>query len=225
MEENLEIKELSLIEKVKYFFINPEKVFEQYIKKPTIFVKLLLIAIFVSISGFAMSTQKELLISKMLETLKKTPNVTQEAMDMSKNIYEAVLSAPALICIGLVEVAASVFLMSLIYWLITRACKGENSYKDTVAVYTLAYMPRAIYSMLTGIYVLATKSTFLIDAQNNTSIASKLLTPDTLFWIWQIALLIIGLAKVGNISKKKSAIIVLSVTAVSVIVIIVRALM
>ena len=118
MEENSEVKELSIVEKLKYFFINPEKIFEQYIKKSVSLVKVIIIILFTSFYAFAMSTQKNLIIDRTLQTVKKNPNITQSALDVTKQISGVMYSAPILILQQSVGVLLTIFFMSLIYWII-----------------------------------------------------------------------------------------------------------
>lgn len=214
MEGYLGIKELSIREKIKYFFINPEKIFEQYIKKPVSLIKFIIIISSASFYAFAMSTQKNLIIDSALKSVKGNPNITQSALDATKQISDVMYSAPMLIFEESAKALLTIFLISLIYWIIIRSLKGENSYKDTIAVYTLAYIPKAIYSLFLGIYIIATNSFPLIDSLFKPTYSTQLLSKFTPFSIWQIVLLIIGFSKIGKISKKKSTIIVLGITVV-----------
>lgn len=215
MEENLEVKKLSIGEKIKYFFINPGKVFAEYIDKPTFLVKFLIIAIGVIINALAESTQKSLFVQKSIERLQKM-NYPQQYLETAKKSVEISYSAPMLIIMGLIGAAISIAFMSFIYWLFTRFVHGENNYADTAAVYSLAYIPQTIYALLVSVYILAAHTIPNIDAADNPTLLSSALSGINIFTLWQIVLLIIGLAKVGNISKKKAVIIVLLVTVIGI---------
>jgi hypothetical protein len=218
MEENLQIEKLTLMERVKFFFIKPGKVFEQYIIKPTFGLKLLIICIALALTGYAMSTQSNVLLQQMIDNYKKlNPNVTQSAIDTIMNYYKVVTGAPFLIFSALIGAIITIFLVSLVYWIISKIFKSEASYKDTVAVYTLAYMPMAIANVLLSIFTLCTNSSFLISSSLQGNLVNKILISFNPFTIWQIVLLVIGLAKVGNISKKNSAIIVGLLTLIHVL--------
>lgn len=215
MEENLEVKKLSITERVKYFFINPEKVFEQYIEKPTFLIKFIIIVLSIIIYGYAESTQKSLLIQNAIEKLQKI-KYPQQYLDTVRQQYETTYSAPMLIFMGLLVAAIIIAFISFIYWFLTRLFNGENDYKDTVAVYSLAYLPQAIGSILISIYILVAHTVPFLQAQESTYLSTAL-SGINIFKIWQIVLLIIGLAKVGNISKKKAAFIVLLITAIGIL--------
>lgn len=216
MAENSEVKKLSIGEKVKYFFINPGVVFAEYIQKPTFLIKFLIIALGVILFGYAESTQKALLIQKAVEKLNDY-HYSKEVFDLAKQNIEkgTSFSAVSLIGGGVFGTAAAIAIVSFIYWFLTRLFAGQNSYKDTVAVYSLAYLPQAIYSILLSIYIIAAHSIPFLSLQNSSSNLSILLGVVNPIKIWQIVLLIIGLAKVGDISKKKAAIIVIGLTLVS----------
>lgn len=215
MEENLEIKKLSAAEKIKYFFINPGKVFEEFRDKPTFLIKFLIIGLGVIISAFAESTQKEALIQKSIELLQKN-NYPSQYLETAKKASEIALSAPVLIVEGLLRIAVLIAFLSFIYWLLTRIFNGENNYAETVAVYSLAYIPQTIYSLLCSVYIVVTHTMPGANAANNPTLLSTAFSGFNIFKLWQIVLLIIGLAKVGNISKKKAAFIVILVTLLGV---------
>lgn len=216
MEENSEVKKLYIWERIKYFFISPGKVFEQYIEKPTFLIKFLVIAVGVIFGGFAESTQKTLLINSAVDKLKRI-NYPEQYLETVRQQYETTYSAPMLILMGLLGAALTIAFVSFIYWLLTRFLNGANNYKDTVAVYSLAYLPQVIGTILISVYILMAHTIPFLDAQNNPTYLSTALSGINIFKIWQIVLLIIGLAKVGNISKKKAAFIVLLLTAIGIL--------
>lgn len=217
MEENYEVEKLSLMERLKYFFINPGKVFEQYIEKPTVLIKLVIIAIGAILTAVVTSMQKDVIINESLKLL-QGKNLPAQTLEAEKNMLNITLSAPVLIIVGLLTLAATVALLSLIYWGLTSAFKGTITFGQTVAVYTLAYMPKVVYAIWVCIRSLTTNSIAGLKNAGNQTFITTFTGVINIFSIWQIVLLVIGLAKVGKISKKKSAIIVILVTAIYLII-------
>lgn len=213
MEENYEIEKLSLMERLKYFFINPGKVFEQYIEKPTVFVKTAIMAIVTIISAVVTSMHKDAIINEIMKVY-QGKNLPAQTIEATKNIESIMLSAPVLIILGILMLAATMAFMSLIYWGLTSAFKGTITFGQTVAVYTLAYMPKIVQTIFVIIRSLATNSFAALSKTGTQTYITTITSVVNIFSIWQIVLLVIGLAKVGKISKKKSAIIVIIITAI-----------
>lgn len=215
MPESSKVNKLSIEVKVKSFFINPAKIFEGYIEKPAVIIKIFIITAAVILFGYAESTQKALLIQKSVEKLKNY-NYSKGIYEIAKQNIEngASFSAPSLISNALFGTAVSIALVSLIYWFLTRLFDGENDYKDTLAVYTLSYIPQVLYLLFVSIYILAAHKIPFEGFENNLYL-NTILGAVNPIKIWQIVLLIIGLAKVGNITKKKAAVIVIGFTNVS----------
>jgi hypothetical protein len=130
-----------------------------------------------------------------------TPDQIQAAQ---KLLYSPVMYA----LYGVMGVVMTFFAMvvtSLIILGLLRMFGNEGKYSRIIAVYSLAYIPQAIGSILKGIYMLITQKPIFTDL--SPTFMSTLLNQIDLFILWTAILVVVGISKVFGLSEKKSIII------------------
>ncbi|OGO77608.1 MAG: hypothetical protein A2Y23_11650 [Clostridiales bacterium GWB2_37_7] len=198
-----EVKNLTIVERFKYFFTNPNKLFGEYKIKPTWLVKLLIIC---AISIIYTILLKNLTFGPQVDM------IIQQTPDMSKEQAEATIAfmnSPAMtgIAVGaaLVMAVIAVFLTPLIYYGLIALFGGKTSYMRVVAVYTLAYIPYYIGELASLAFAYFTNNyESLLQPQLMDVMFNRL----GLFVIWQVLLLVFGFSKIAGLKLSKSAIIV-----------------
>lgn len=203
MVETNQVKNLTFGEKFKYFFINPNKIFEDYNTKPTWLIKLLVIIALSIVFAF---------ITKSITSGAQTDLLMQQTPDMTKEEAEAVMqlmNSPVMtaitVAVTVITVIGGMFLTPLIYWGLISVFGGKTTYMKIVAVYTLAYIPYYLGSLLSLGYSYYTNN---FDNLLNANLTDALFKRFDIFVIWQVLLLVFGFVKIANIKLGKSAIIV-----------------
>ncbi|HUV84545.1 MAG TPA: Yip1 family protein [Methanosarcinales archaeon] len=198
--EVVEVKRLTIMEKLKYFFINPNKLFEDYNTRPTWFLKTLII-IALTIIGTTISTK--LMAGSTIDMM------IQQSPDMSREQAEVLMKSPLVIgfAVGgaLVVSTAAVFLGSLIYYGLISLFGGKTNYIKIVSVYSLAYIPYTIGTMISLAFAYYTNN---FDSMMQPQVMDVIFNRLDIFVIWQVLLLVFGFAKISNLKLHKSAIIV-----------------
>lgn len=193
-----EVKKLTMAERLKYFFTNPNKLFENYEVKATWLGKFLIIMVLALAYSFMLKNQ--ILGPQMDMILSQTPNLSQE-----EAAFAAQIASTTLVVMSVIVIAITVFLVPLIYWGLLSLFGGKTRYMKVVAVYTLAYIPVMIGSFVTlGIAYYTNNYDSLLQPQMLDALLNRL----NLFVIWQVLLLIFGFAKIANIKIIKSAFVV-----------------
>ncbi len=201
--ETASVKNLTIGEKFKCFFTNPNRLFEDYNTNPTWKLKFLIIIATVTLQA---------VLSKIFTFEAQIDNMLQSMPNMSKDQVQAVMelmNAPwmtALIAIfAAIMAIASVFLVTLIYWGLVSLFGGKTTYKKLLSVYSLAYIPVCIGSLVSLAIAYFTNN---YGNTLNPNIADALLGRVDLFVICQVLLLVFGFSKVANLKLNKSAIMV-----------------
>ena len=198
MEQNnieiVEVKRLTMVEKLKYFFVNPNKLFEEYNTRPTWLLKTILI-VALTIIGTIISTK--LVIGPTIDMMiQQTPDMPKEQLDATM----AIMNSPIVIgvAVGFATIIAigAVFLSSGIYYGLISLFGGKTKYMKVVAVYSLAYIPFTI-STLVGL-------AFAYYTNNFDSI----LQPEIRDIIFNRLDIFVIFAKISNLKLFKTAIIV-----------------
>lgn len=198
--EVVEVKKLTMVEKFKYFFINPNKLFEDYNVKPAWLLKTLFIVV-ISLIAVIITTQ--------ITAGPQTDLLLQRSPDMSREQAEAIIKSPFMmyftIAAGFIVPILAIFLGSLIYWGLLSLFGGKTSYTKIVSVYTLAYIPYLVGSFISLAFAYYANN---FDNMLQPQIKDVLFTRFDLFVIWQALLLVFGLAKISGLKPQKTAIIV-----------------
>lgn len=199
--ETVEVKKLTIMERIKYFFINPNKLFESYNVKPTWLLKLLLI---LAMTGVATLILKKITFGANIDGL------LQQSPDLSKQTAENMaefLNSPVMTAVmagGAMLVAAiQIFLIPAIYYGLISLFGGKTSYMKIVAVYLTAYIPVAIGSFAGLAFAYYTNN---YDSLLHPTMKDVMFDRFGLFVIWQALLLVFGFAKIAEMKISKSAI-------------------
>jgi hypothetical protein len=198
--EIVEVKKLTIMEKLKYFFVNPNKLFEDYNIRPTWFLKTLIIVALTMITTII--TTKLIAGPTIDMMILQTPDLTREQA-------EAIMKSPLVMGFAaggaLLMPTAAIFLGSLIYYGLISLFGGKTKYMKIVAVYTLAYIPYTIGTLISLGFAYYTNN---FDSMMQPKLMDVIFNRLDVFVIWQVLLLVFGFAKISNIKLHKSAIIV-----------------
>jgi hypothetical protein len=198
--EIIEVKKLTMVERLKYFFTNPNKIFEDYNVKPAWVLKTLIIV--------ALTVVATIITTKLIADLSIDRMLTQSP-DMTREQAEAVMNSPIVIGLAIggaiFAATAAVFLASLIYWGLIALFGGKTTYTRVVSVYTLAYLPYLIGSFISLAFAYYMNN---FDSMLQPQIKDVLFNRFDLFVIWQVLLLVFGFAKISGLKLHKTAIIV-----------------
>jgi hypothetical protein len=201
--ETVEVKRLTMFERLKYFFINPNKLFDDYNIKPTWLVKTLIIVVLTIIATIITT---KLTVGPQIDLL------IQQSPDMSKEQAEATvafMNSPVIMAFAagaaVLTAAIAVFLGSLIYYGLIALFGGKTRYMKVVSVYSLAYIPYAFGSLISLGFAYYTNN---FDSLLQPKLMDVIFNRLDLFVIWQVLLLVFGFTKIANIKLHKAAIIV-----------------
>lgn len=198
--EAVETKKLTIMERLKYFFTNPNKLFEDYNIKPTWFVKTLIIVALTIIAT---------VITTKLTVVPQIDMLIQQSPDISKEQAIAIMNSPLVIGFALggalIVAVAAVFLGSLIYYGLISLFGGKTRYMKVVSVYSLAYIPYSIGSLISLAFAYYTNN---FDSLLQPTLTDVIFNRFDIFVIWQVLLLVFGFSKLANLKLYKSAIIV-----------------
>lgn len=198
--EIVEVTRLSNMEKLKYFFINPNKLFEDYKTRPTWLLKLLIImamaiAYTIIYSKFTLAPQIDLLIQQQ-------PELTMEQAKASLQFFNSPIF---LVVVAMIGSLITIFLTPFIYYGLISLFGGKTNYMRIVAVYSLAYIPYYIGELVNFAIAYYTNNyENLIQPQITDALLNRL----GLFVIWQVLLLVFGFSKIADIKIHKAAIVV-----------------
>lgn len=204
MEEITINKKTSLSDKAKYFFKKPSILFEQFVEDPKYGLNLLIFIIATAIYSVSYAIGCKDYIISMIE--KQVQEISQpQALEIAKSVATnpIILSVSAI-----VTTIISVYLFSLLYFLVAKFTDKKISFKRIVSIYCLSSIAIAIGLIIKSILMLIIHKPIL-DNSSNPTLVSTLLNYIDPFNIWQYVLLIIGISTVGKTSKKESSFIVI----------------
>lgn len=204
MEEIIINKKLSLSDKVKYFFKKPSILFEQYIENPKYSLTFLIFIIATAIYSVSYSIGCKDYIINMVE--KRMQGISQpQALEIAKSVA----TNPIILSVSsIVTAIISVYLLSLLYFLVAKFSDKKISFKRIVSIYCLSSITISIGLIIKSMLLLIMHKPIL-DNSSNPTLVSTLLNYVDPFSIWQYVLLIIGISTVGKTSKKESSFIVI----------------
>lgn len=203
MEEIVTNKKLSFSDKAKYFFKNPSILFEQYIENPKYGLTFLIFIIATAIYSISYAIGCKDYIISTIE--KQMQGISQpQAFEIAKSVA----TNPIILSVSSIATAIiSVYLFSLLYFLVAKFTDKKISFKRIVSIYCLSSIAIAIGLIIKSILLFIMHKPIL-DTSNPTLVSTLLNYIDP-FNIWQYILLIIGISTVGKTSKKESSFIVI----------------
>lgn len=198
--ESQEVKSLTITERVKYFFTNPNKLFEEYKIKPTWLIKMLII---IAIAIVYTLIYSKLTYAPQIDMLmNQQPDITREQAEKSMQIFGSPVFSVGLALLGSF---IAVFLTSLIYHGLIALFGGKTSYMKVVAVYSLAYIPYYIGELVNLLFAsFGNDFTSLLQPRFIDVFFNRF----GLFVVWQVLLLVFGFSKIADLKLQKSAVIV-----------------
>lgn len=204
--ENNEIQSrLSLGEKIKYFFINPQKLFEDYMQDGKYAITMLIvIALSVIVAVVQGILLRDVLKGAVDSQLNTMPGMDPAALGIAQSVANVTTSPIFVAITTIVGTLISIYFYTLIYWLVSKIFKGTASYSQMVGVYVISRFAVLIGSVINLIYTVIVNKPIDVNATANLSFGNVLLGHLNVFGIWQMVLLVIGIAVVAGISKKKS---------------------
>ncbi|SHJ37161.1 Yip1 domain-containing protein [Clostridium amylolyticum] len=204
--ENNEIQSrLTLGEKIKYFFINPQKLFEDYLHHGKYAIPMVIVvAISTIVAVIQGIISKEALKGAVDKQLNTTPGMDPAALGIAQSVADVTTSPIFVAITTIVGILIGIYFTTLIYWLVSKMFKGTASYSQMVGVYVISYFPVVIGSIIRLIYDVIVNKPIDVNAAANLSVGNVILAKLNVFGIWQMLLLVIGIAVVAKISKKKS---------------------
>lgn len=204
--ENNEIQSrLTLGEKIKYFFINPQKLFEDYMQDGKYAISMVIVVVL----SVIVAVVQGILLKDVLKGAVDNQLSTMQGMDPSAlgivNGITNVTTSPIFVAITtIISVLVGIYFGTLIYWLVSKIFKGTASYSQMAGVYVISYFPLVIGGIIKLVYGIIVNKPIDINATANSSPVDVLLSSLNIFGIWQMVLLVIGIAVAAKISKKKS---------------------
>mgnify|MGYP000193837292 CR=1 FL=1 len=201
--EIAEVKKLTILERFKYFFTNPNMLFQEYNERPTWLLKTLAI---VALSVIGIIISKNLIMGPTIDMMiQQSPDMPKEQMDMTIALVKSPVMVWIAALVGLITSIGAVFLGSVIYYGLISLFGGKTKYMKIVAVYSLAYIPYAIGTLVNLAFVYYTNN---FDSMLQPGFSDAIFQRVDVFVIWQVLLLVFGFAKISNLKLRKTAIIV-----------------
>lgn len=205
---------LTLGEKIKYFFINPQKLFEDYLHHGKYAIPMIIVVaistILAVIQGIVSRDAVKGAVDKQINT---TPGMDPNALGIVKGIADVTTSPIFVAVTTIVGTLIAIYFYTLIYWLVSKMFKGTASYSQMVGVYVISRFAVIIGSAINLIYTVIANKPIDVNAAANLSFENVILGHLNVFGIWQMVLLVIGIAVVAGISKKKSISVVVIIWA------------
>lgn len=218
--ENYEQNEKSTImDYMADLFFDPSSLAERIIKKPKVLLPLILSTLLVVA---AILIVKNMAVEHLVSSMK---GVKELEMLSPEQIKEMMSSQYGIgVALSAIYPLAAVYIGGGIYYLLGKIFKSQALYKEIVSLIAFAFIITAIGTLVTSIIQILTNNiTFDLSlaalAQRNLYEPPKwyysLLTLVNPFTIWCYAVIVIGLSKLGNISRSSATVIVLIFIAIA----------
>lgn len=180
---------LGISEKIKCYFVNPKRFFQDSKKKSSWVILFLLIVI----SALVLQV--------------KVFTITASGLDLGAGSGQdsaAIVAKVAMlvaVITGIIVSVVTIFLSSLVIRLCVKyALKGDISYKQVLSVYCFSNIPIIILNLISiAIYSIIGTSSI------STDLVTTLIRQVNPLTIWSVILMIIGISVVSKVSIKKSA--------------------
>lgn len=201
--EVVEVKKLTIMERFKYFFTNPNKLFEEYNERPTWLLKTIAV-VALTIIGTIIS--KNLIVGPTIDMMmQQSPDMPKEQMDMAIALVKSPMMLVFAVAASIATSVGAVFLGSAIYLGLISLFGGKTKYMKIVSIYSLAYIPYTIGTLVSLAFAYYTNN---FDSMLQPQFKDVIFQRLDVFVIWQVLLLVFGLAKISNLKLLKTAIIV-----------------
>jgi len=198
-----------IVKQFKAYVLNPTKYFEGFIDNPS-YEKHLGIIVLIAIARSLISNQiNKQSLNQFAPLLLSGPSGTQ-----GDNIVINVLgflNSPLLITIGTIALVSAGFFISsaICYFIIGKLFNGGKSFEHMMSIMVVSGYPPAAYSLFSSFF----------PKDMDMDLFQTLLSVVNVFTFWNIALMLVGISVVFNISREKSMvvniIIILTVLAIN----------
>lgn len=240
-----EVPQMSEIGTLAGIFFEPGRTFEDLRRKPRFILAAVLIALFMTGYGIALSYKvgTEGMRRFMIEQIEKNPQASAMSNEDKNKMVDLQLTIQSYAQYGM-PLIIFVFLLlgGLFYFLGTKAFGGNGGFLHALSVWVYSSMPPTIVAMIGSLIVMAFKPieqidlatsqrgllqanpSILIDGKANPLLATIIGTLD-LFMIWGWVLAAIGLRITNKISSGSAWAIVIIVAIIGILFRIVSAIM
>lgn len=206
----------------------PAETFQDIARRPDIVVPLLLLLV-IGFGATMMIMPRLDFASAYREAFESRGNMSQEDMDRAVRVGTAfakgLMYASPVVSLIVYSALAGIFLIAF------RLFGGEGTYKQAFSVLLYSWMPLLIFSIISAV-VIVSKGTVPAERANAMVMSSlgafvdmkehrvlfALLSSFDVFTIWFLALLTIGYSAISRLSRARSAAIVITLWAMSVVV-------
>lgn len=194
-------------------FFSPSATFADIVRRPDWVVPILLLLVVSYANVFIIMGKVDFasMTREALEAQHMPPEQQEQALKIAMTISKSIMFAAPFLGIGGLVIAAALLFLGL------RLLGGQQTFLQAFAVTSYAWMPHVLSGILALIIGLTKKSiameemqtlvhsnpAFLVHMKTNPMLFNFLSSLD-LFSFWTIALLTIGLAIAGRVSKAKS---------------------
>ena len=211
MEYNFNKQKLTKIERIKYFFKKPSKLFEEINIETCSEFYFILIMLFSAITSFVNSTfLKDILNQTIIDSLRKT------IISIHAPEYAELLTTPSIqIITTMIFLCVSLFFTSFLYFIIILLLSRKEKYKPVFSevfnIYLIASLVTSIGNIIKSLFMFATNNPVFLKTTDKTSFNSILINQFYPFLFLKMFLLIMGFTIVFKFSIKKSTLAVLAV--------------
>ncbi len=204
-QENEE-RSLEIGEKIKFFFIRPRKLFEDFLSKE---YYISLIA-WVASASVVLSILKDVIFMDYFLDANAIEGLTtgNGSADIGLSIFQGIFSNPVTmitisIITTLVGFAFSSIIGTFFYWIFGMIFKCKADFKFYYGIYVISFIPLLIREFINFLYVLISGGYNPIPVEDLffTSFM-EFINP---FAIWNIVLMIIGISVIAGVSQKRSS--------------------
>ncbi len=217
-----EVKEMSAVERIIGIFFKPKKVFEYLRQKPKWILPFIIMCCVAVLSNVLV---KNFAIQEQIERVQMSDRLSDEQKDqVVKNLQESNTGAKAFI--GIIMTPVFLLLVLIIVSAVLLFCGntimgGQATFRQMLGMYAhvgLIGLPAAIVKIP---IMLAQQSTHVqtslaavMPSEADKTLLYKLLAKLDVFTIWEVILLVIGIAVVYRFTNRKAATLVLVLWAV-----------
>ena len=211
MEYNFNKQKLTRIQRIKYLFLKPSKLFEEIKFETCSEFYFLLIMLFSGITSLINSTfLKDILKESIIQSLRKS------IISIHAPEYAELLSTPGMqIGTSMIYICVDLLFASAVYFIVAQLLSYKEKYKpefkDVFNIYLIAYLAIAIGNFIKSLFMLATNNPIFLTLTEKTSLKGILINKFDPFLFLKMFLLIIGFSIVFKFSAKKSTLAIVAV--------------
>ncbi len=202
-EKKKESRSLTMQEKIRSFFVSPAKLFSQYEKKPSYRALFLIIGILAAILYVSKRIFDPGTVSSIIKN-EVNPEYAQELINTPISPLSVILTI-----IGMIIAAyITVWIVSGIYYILISALNGKLTYRHTICIYSVTFIISIAGDIIITLFNGITNGALNFSVNPYVDV---LLSQFSIFRIWGMLMLYIGIRTLTTLSKKKSIAVILIV--------------